>query len=366
MVFKQKIGSRAQVMHGTAKMTGGGLQKKDLKYNKHGKIVSKKLSAIAKKENRLQKAGWTTIEGQFGAMQIGGATSISPYSYLNEGLLLYRGNTYESGVKPREGPTFFTKDRNIADKYGEFIGVYVLNKEVKLLLLSFDTKSHVINLLKQAENTGSPNDKIYANLLKNLLRVFFGMADNHNELYNSIKNLIYIIRNLINPDIYPSKDEISESLINSTKNYIDSHKSLLRECIQDMVQYYGRRYGDYEQLCKILLNSLNDLRVKLRSNRSINPSRYSIRKFDHLIITIFINLNESTAIEDLKFDGFEYIQSKYENRRLYNLNNRTNVPDEICIFFPNNRVTYFRTDIKGRQRNNNNMSHPNAKRRKTR
>ena len=73
MVFKQKIGSRAQVMHGTAKMTGGGLKKKDLKYNKHGKIVSKKLSAIAKREKRLEKAGYTTIEGQFGAMQIGGA-----------------------------------------------------------------------------------------------------------------------------------------------------------------------------------------------------------------------------------------------------------------------------------------------------
>ena len=45
----QIIGSRAQVMHGNAKMTGGGLKKKDLKYNKHGKIVSKKLSAKAKK-----------------------------------------------------------------------------------------------------------------------------------------------------------------------------------------------------------------------------------------------------------------------------------------------------------------------------
>ena len=72
MVFKQKTGSRAQVMHGNAEFTGGGLKKKDLKYNKHGKIVSKKLSAIAKKEKRLEKAGWTTIEGQFGAMQIGG------------------------------------------------------------------------------------------------------------------------------------------------------------------------------------------------------------------------------------------------------------------------------------------------------
>ena len=37
-------------MHGTAKITGGGLTKKDLKYNKQGKIVSKKMSAIAKKK----------------------------------------------------------------------------------------------------------------------------------------------------------------------------------------------------------------------------------------------------------------------------------------------------------------------------
>ena len=63
----QRIGSRAQVMHGNAKMTGGGLKKKDLKYNKQGKIVSKKMSQRAKKEKRLQKAGYTTVKGQFGA-----------------------------------------------------------------------------------------------------------------------------------------------------------------------------------------------------------------------------------------------------------------------------------------------------------
>ena len=51
--YKLLIGSRAQVMHGTAKKTGGGLRKKDLKYNKHGKIVSKKASKTAKKNNNL-------------------------------------------------------------------------------------------------------------------------------------------------------------------------------------------------------------------------------------------------------------------------------------------------------------------------
>ena len=65
----QRVGSRAQVMHGNAKMTGGGLKKKDLKYNKQGKIVSKKMSSMAKKDKRLQKAGWVTKKGQFGAVR---------------------------------------------------------------------------------------------------------------------------------------------------------------------------------------------------------------------------------------------------------------------------------------------------------
>ena len=65
-----RIGSRAQVMHGNAYQTGGGLKKKDLKYNKHGKIVSKKMSTIAKKEKRLQKAGYITKKGQFGVVNV--------------------------------------------------------------------------------------------------------------------------------------------------------------------------------------------------------------------------------------------------------------------------------------------------------
>lgn len=67
--FNKRVGTRAQVMHGNAKMTGGGLMKKDLKYNKTGKIVSKKLSRIATKEQRLQKAGYKTQKGVFELFQ---------------------------------------------------------------------------------------------------------------------------------------------------------------------------------------------------------------------------------------------------------------------------------------------------------
>ena len=66
--FKQLIGSRAQVMHGTAKKTSGGLQKKDLKYNAQGKIVSKRASKSAKKSNNLVNAGYVTQKGVFGGM----------------------------------------------------------------------------------------------------------------------------------------------------------------------------------------------------------------------------------------------------------------------------------------------------------
>lgn len=63
------VGSRAQVMHGTAHHTSGGLTKSDLKMNKWGRIVSRKKSAKAKKEKRLEKAGYKTRKGKFGAIK---------------------------------------------------------------------------------------------------------------------------------------------------------------------------------------------------------------------------------------------------------------------------------------------------------
>ena len=55
MPLKQTTGSRAQVMHGNATKTSGGLTKPQLKYNKQGKIVSKKASALAKNIDWLRQ-----------------------------------------------------------------------------------------------------------------------------------------------------------------------------------------------------------------------------------------------------------------------------------------------------------------------
>ena len=65
-VFKKTFGSRAEVFHGTAKKTTGGLMKKDLVKNKHGEIVSKKASKSAKKTKNLKKFLQKKGSGVFG------------------------------------------------------------------------------------------------------------------------------------------------------------------------------------------------------------------------------------------------------------------------------------------------------------
>ena len=79
--YKNLVGTRAEVMHGTSFKTsygrtktqgGDALTKANLKYNKQGRIVS---IAKSNKKGRLLKqlrdAGYTTRKGKFGAVKIG-------------------------------------------------------------------------------------------------------------------------------------------------------------------------------------------------------------------------------------------------------------------------------------------------------
>jgi hypothetical protein len=69
MAFEKTFGSRAEVWHGKAKKTAGGLSRKQLVQNKHGRIVSKKKFLTAKKEKRLAKAGYIPKKGKFVVMR---------------------------------------------------------------------------------------------------------------------------------------------------------------------------------------------------------------------------------------------------------------------------------------------------------
>jgi hypothetical protein len=60
------VGTKAQVYHGTAKHTSGGLKKKDLMKTRKGRIVSRKKHAAGKKAiKRLIKAGYKAKKGTF-------------------------------------------------------------------------------------------------------------------------------------------------------------------------------------------------------------------------------------------------------------------------------------------------------------
>jgi hypothetical protein len=94
----QSTGSRAQVWHGTAKKTSGGLTKTNLMMNKHGRIVSRKKHASGKKTiKNLKKLGYVAKKGQFklfrkgnksrkmkGGMPYGGP--LSPHSFDGQGV----------------------------------------------------------------------------------------------------------------------------------------------------------------------------------------------------------------------------------------------------------------------------------------
>lgn len=64
--YEHVVGTRAEVWHGSAHHTKGDLTKGDLMMNKRGRIVSRRKHASAKRERRLEKAGYKTKKGMFG------------------------------------------------------------------------------------------------------------------------------------------------------------------------------------------------------------------------------------------------------------------------------------------------------------
>ena len=72
--YPELFGSRIQVFRGNAYKTTGELKSADLIMNKHGRIVSAIKHKTAKKEKRLQKAGFGAIKGKFGYVKTGGKT----------------------------------------------------------------------------------------------------------------------------------------------------------------------------------------------------------------------------------------------------------------------------------------------------
>jgi len=75
--FKEWVGSRRKVFHGTAYQTRGNLTKSDLVKNKHGEIVSRKKHLEGIRYNRLLAHGYGTRKGKFGYVKVRPHSSVT-------------------------------------------------------------------------------------------------------------------------------------------------------------------------------------------------------------------------------------------------------------------------------------------------
>jgi hypothetical protein len=77
--FKLNVGTKAQVYHGTAARTSGGLRKADLMKTEKGRIVSKKAHAAGLQAiKRLRNAGFVAKKGEFKLFSKKGSRKASP------------------------------------------------------------------------------------------------------------------------------------------------------------------------------------------------------------------------------------------------------------------------------------------------
>ena len=221
----QRVGSRAQVMHGNAKMTGGGLKKKDLKYNKQGKIVSKKMSQRAKKEKRLQKAGYTTVKGQFGAVRIMKGGLIKACSEL---------------CHTRTNKTLFKLSRECIDGYEQTTCKKFrikLKQELKNAALNLTQyKVHIVRIIMTQK----------LELLPSFSKLFEDNGTNMEEFTKKLNNT-GLIKNIGNNKDVFNLDEM-EQFYGAFNNFCKEHKIEEPEFSFDV-------YNQFEQLTSSLKNS---------------------------------------------------------------------------------------------------------------
>ena len=230
------IGSRDEVWNGVAKKTSGGLLKKDLKKNKRGRIVSKKMSNRAKKEKRLEKAGYKTKKGKFTlfkAKKIGGMNSNNNETNGNNNetnnarglaakMLKKEENEYKLGV---EAPKLL---QNVADAkktnealISNALSEFLTNENLKSL--SQTSKKIKENL----SNEQKRRQKLKNKISKNNRNIGRGgeLIDEYLYEYNSLSNVNkkrkeYRYKELIGRAIEKETEEKGEDVVdNLMKKY---------------------------------------------------------------------------------------------------------------------------------------------------
>ena len=212
----ERIGTRCKVMHGKALQTTGGLTKKDLKYNKNGEIVSKKVSDIAKKEKRLIKAGYITKKGHFGSIKVG-------------------GNPKEPRAPVKKGKL---TNNNIKENLNFAIRKILDNNNNKQCFIDFKNNFHSFTSNTRNTRNVNPNNAIYFDTQNN--KVYkIGLWDSP---YRCIKNE-YIAYSLLNKK-YKNDNVKNYSEMFSCELIPDTEYALLVIGYKDIIPYKSNNWNN--------------------------------------------------------------------------------------------------------------------------
>ena len=108
------VGSKAQVFHGTAKHTPGGLTKKDLMKH-HGRIISRKKHAAGKKAiKHLRALGFIAKKGTFKLMESKTVMNTIRLYAADDAHVIY-GAAYDESLGDQMRVTVIADDASSAD-----------------------------------------------------------------------------------------------------------------------------------------------------------------------------------------------------------------------------------------------------------
>lgn len=320
----KRIGSRAQVMHGNAKQTSGGLVKKDLKYNKYGKIVSKKKSDLAKKEKRLENAGYVTQKGIFGVKNNikGGNNNINNINFQLTSISRRSSIQDVKSSENKKNAIMSITNKKFKNNYSQNIVNNFLN----------GLRNKTIQRLSRSGNV-NPNNEIYIDKYNKKIYKF-GLW---NDRYRSIKN-----------------EFISYSLLNNTSNNNEKkHFPKLYDCVlipdtkyAMLVIEYKENLKQYQYIEENAINNSNNNNLymdnfnqnsKISNNLNINEKK---KLYEN---TIAFLRNKGIFNEDIKGNLFYYTKNNqnifycidFEEVEFKNNNNKKityknmNLPNEI-------------------------------------
>lgn len=303
------IGSRCKVMHGNANKTSGGLTKEDLMYNKQGKIVSIKMSKNAKKEKRLEKAGWTVQEGVFGAIPMKGGVEDEPL--------------ISSPGSPNRGETKPIKRAPFTKASPEYNAEQLRNKAISIAIkMEHDlTKAKMINNREGA----NPNNAIFINKDPKILEVYkIGLwQDDELCIRNEVKTYLYLMTCRPNDINIHYPEMLNIEIIPGTRYAI-----LTLRFIENLtpISFKNNSSSNNKILKDEALHYLNDLHIQHNDEEK--------NLFSHII-------NGKKTFLCMDFEA-SFIDNTFNNEILQELNN---------FYKHNNRINY--------NNNHNNHHHYN-------